>query len=213
MPTTHLLLEAGGVNLPITGEEVCGDGWAFHCNPLNTVAWCMVVDGLGHGELAYEASQEAIRIFNIYKENNLTPEIFMQKIHVALNKSRGAALAMAKIDLAQGRMDYIGIGNIAGVILTPLKRQSLISMPGIIGHAMRKLNSFSYVFPPHASLIMHSDGLISHWDTHLYPGLMHKPACLIASVLYRDYKRGRDDVTVIAIKNKTSIAVENSQII
>jgi hypothetical protein len=47
---------------------------------------------------------------------------------------------------------------------------------------------------------MHSDGLASRWDLGAYPGLrVHDPA-LIAAALYRDFARGRDDVTVLAAR-------------
>jgi hypothetical protein len=45
---------------------------------------------------------------------------------------------------------------------------------------------------------MHSDGLTTHWDVDRYPGLLHMHPSLIAGVLYRDFRRRRDDVTVLA---------------
>jgi len=50
-------------------------------------------------------------------------------------------------------------------------------------------------------LIMHSDGLTSKWDLNEYPGLASKHPSIIAAVLYRDFERERDDVTVLAAKN------------
>ena len=47
---------------------------------------------------------------------------------------------------------------------------------------------------------MHSDGLGTHWDLGTYPGLTARHPGLIASVLYRDFARRRDDVTVIVAK-------------
>jgi anti-sigma regulatory factor (Ser/Thr protein kinase) len=205
-----LWLETGAVCIPIAGEKLCGDGWLTHIDSVNGIGWCLVVDGLGHGEGAYEASQETLRIFNLHKNNNISLVDMMQKFHVALTKTRGTALALAKIDWAQKQLDYIGIGNISAVILTPRKRQSLISFGGIMGHSMRKLQTFSYPFPAGALLIMHSDGLISHWDLQRYQGLSQKPAPIIAGLLYRDYKRGRDDVTVIVVKNKLPVTPEKS---
>jgi hypothetical protein len=47
---------------------------------------------------------------------------------------------------------------------------------------------------------MHSDGLTSHWSLDAYPGLRLRHPALVAAVLYRDYQRGRDDVTVVVGK-------------
>jgi len=46
-------------------------------------------------------------------------------------------------------------------------------------------------------LIQHTDGLGTHWDVDRYPGLLGRSPSLIAAVLYRDFNRGRDDVTVL----------------
>ena len=44
---------------------------------------------------------------------------------------------------------------------------------------------------------MHSDGLATRWSLDAYPGLQRRHPGLVAGVLYRDYSRGRDDVTVL----------------
>jgi len=45
--------------------------------------------------------------------------------------------------------------------------------------------------------VIHSDGLGTHWDLGRYPGLAQREPSLIAGVLYRDFARRRDDVTVV----------------
>jgi hypothetical protein len=49
---------------------------------------------------------------------------------------------------------------------------------------------------------MHSDGLASHWRLEKYAGLTERHPALIAGVLYRDHKRPRDDVTVLAARER-----------
>lgn len=66
---------------------------------------------------------------------------------------------------------------------------------------MRRVQEFGFSFPAGAVLILHSDGLGSHWASTDYPGLAAKHAGLIAGVLYRDHDRGTDDVTVVVLKN------------
>ena len=41
------------------------------------------------------------------------------------------------------------------------------------------------------------DGLVSHWSIDAYPGLRARHPAIVAAVLYRDFNRGRDDVTVV----------------
>jgi hypothetical protein len=47
---------------------------------------------------------------------------------------------------------------------------------------------------------MQSDGLQTHWRLDRYPGLTARDPAVIAGTLYRDYSRGRDDVTVLAVR-------------
>ena len=49
-------------------------------------------------------------------------------------------------------------------------------------------------------LVMHSDGIGTRWDLMQYPGLLIKDPSLIAGVLYRDFARPHDDVTVVVLK-------------
>ncbi len=64
----------------------------------------------------------------------------------------------------------------------------------------RKFQEFAYPFPKGATLVMHSDGLISRWTLDAYPGLAAHDPALVAGVLYRDFQRGRDDVTVLVAR-------------
>ena len=57
-----------------------------------------------------------------------------------------------------------------------------------------------YPVPERGLLIMHSDGLQSRWSLEKYAGLVGQHPGVIAGVLYRDYTRGRDDVTVAAVQ-------------
>ncbi len=81
------------------------------------------------------------------------------------------------------------------------ERRQLVSHSGTLGHVMRRVQEFEFAFPAGALLILHSDGLATHWTLADYPGLAAKHAGLVAGVVYRDHDRGRDDVTVVVLKN------------
>jgi hypothetical protein len=51
---------------------------------------------------------------------------------------------------------------------------------------------------------------MSRWDLKLYPALAQRHPSLIAGVLYRDYNRSRDDVTVLVAKSAESVLERNS---
>lgn len=189
-------LELGVVHLPKPSEEVCGDAWAVEQRPGQSRV--LVADGLGHGPVAAEAAREAVRIFRENSQFDLVE--IVQRIHDALRSTRGAALAVAEVDLNTREVRFAGVGNIAGTIFAGGASRSMVSQNGTVGHQVRKIQEFVYPFPQEALLVLHSDGLATHWRLENYPGLAARHPSLIAGVLYRDFKRGRDDVTVVVAR-------------
>jgi hypothetical protein len=195
-------LEVGVVCLPKAGEEICGDAWAVEQFAGRSVV--LVADGLGHGPEAAQAASEAVKVFRAHP--HLTPAEMIEAIHTALRATRGAAVAIAEVDTLRHSVRFAGVGNIAGVIWTADENRHLVSHNGTAGLEVRKIQEFTYSWRAAASgepslLILHSDGLATHWDLARYPGLAQRHPSLIAGVLYRDFNRGRDDVTVVVAKS------------
>jgi hypothetical protein len=78
-----------------------------------------------------------------------------------------------------------------------------VSHNGIIGHEYRKISEFSHPWYAQSVLLLHSDGIGTHWDLDRYPGLLSRDPSLVAGILYRDFTRGRDDVTVVVVKGRS----------
>jgi anti-sigma regulatory factor (Ser/Thr protein kinase) len=185
----------GAVSVPAPGEVECGDDWAMVRRQGQILL--MVVDGLGHGPQAAEAAGAALEVFRGLK--TAEPVELIESAHAALRSTRGAALAIAGIDPTAGRIRYAGIGNISGVVVDGQdgRTTSMISHNGTVGHVVRKIQAFDYPWAADSLLVMHSDGLATRWDLNRYPGLTSRPPGLVAGILYRDFKRGRDDATVV----------------
>lgn len=196
-------MESGVVSVPMPGEEVCGDAWAVSEEP--GVSQWLVVDGLGHGIQAAEAAREAVRVF--HDQAHLGPTGILGAAHTALRSTRGAAMAIARVDRNRGEVRYAGIGNIAGVVLDggPGRGSHMVSQNGIVGHAVRKVQEFVYPWSGASLLVMHSDGLGTQWSLDRYPGLVARHPALVAGTLFRDVRRGRDDVTVLAARGGASL--------
>lgn len=188
--------EIGTVCLPKSGEDICGDRWVVETEADRTLI--LVADGLGHGPLAAQASSEAVRVFRSHL--NKSPQEIITLAHAALRSTRGAALAVAEINHQEKTLRFAGVGNISGCIFAQTGNQSLVSYNGTVGHELRKIQEFVYQWPVGGVLIMYSDGLGTQWRWERYPGLAARRPSLIASVLYRDFNRGRDDVTVVVAK-------------
>jgi hypothetical protein len=160
----------------------------------------MVADGLGHGPMARQASNEAVRI--ACENSSATVERLLELMHAALRPTRGAAASIAQFDLQAREIRFAGVGNVSGTIVGPDAAKSMAAHNGTLGHSLLKVRSFTYPWPVDGVLIMFSDGLGTHWKLDKYPGLSRKHPALIAGVLYRDFNRGRDDVTVIAVREQ-----------
>lgn len=189
-------LDVGGVCLACPGETVCGDGWAVQEQGACTVV--MLADGLGHGEPAADAAGQAIRAFG--GTRNGAPARIVGTLHQALRSTRGAAVGVAEVDLGRSLVTYCGVGNIAGLLLGAAGARHLASHNGTAGHEARKIDEFRYPWPEGGLLVLHSDGLTTHWSLDRYPGLSSRDPSLIAGVLYRDFARRRDDVTVVVAR-------------
>ncbi|HYX12986.1 MAG TPA: ATP-binding SpoIIE family protein phosphatase [Nostoc sp.] len=188
-------LEIGAICLPKQGEQISGDAWAYQVDRCRSLL--LVADGLGHGPAAATAASQAVKIF---QEHHRSPGAIVEAAHAALRSTRGAALAIAEIDFEQQSVRFAGIGNIAASIFSFAKHHHLLSHNGTVGHEVRKIQEFSYPWYANGLLIMHSDGLDSKWQLDRYPGLSQKHPSLIAGVLYRDFNRERDDVTVLVAR-------------
>jgi anti-sigma regulatory factor (Ser/Thr protein kinase) len=198
LPARTRAIEVGGLCLAMHGEPVSGDDWA-------TQEWrdqlsVLVADGLGHGISAHEASRTATDTFLAHPQYE--PGNLLEACHGALTRTRGAAVAAAKVLASAERGSFAGVGNIVCRVEASTANRHLVSHNGTVGHTMRKVQEFAFPWPRGALLVLHSDGLGTHWDFGTYPGLTSRHPALIAAVLYRDYDRGRDDVSVVVLRNR-----------
>ncbi|HEX5434202.1 MAG TPA: SpoIIE family protein phosphatase [Candidatus Angelobacter sp.] len=198
-PSTRMprLLDIAGFAVPVSGEQVCGD--ACHWIQSENRLAITLVDGLGHGFHAAEAAGEAVQIFQ--KHSTQPPAEILAYMHDALKKTRGAAAAVAEIRPLSGTITFAGVGNISAAVLSKTLSRNLVSHSGTLGHVMSRTQEFKVEWPRDAVLVMHSDGVQTRWDLSGYPGLMARSSAIIAGVLYRDFRRERDDSSVVVVKN------------
>jgi anti-sigma regulatory factor (Ser/Thr protein kinase) len=189
----------GAVNVALAGESVCGDAWTWRLRD-NRLA-VLVADGLGHGMQANEAAKAAVAVFG--REHELRPQRLVEDVHLALKATRGAAVSALAVDLERGVASYAGLGNVSCAIVAAAgTRQSLVSHNGTAGHQAPRVQEFNYPFARNSVAIMYTDGLGSHWSVNAYPGIGIRHPSLLAGLLYRDFSRRRDDVTVVVARHR-----------
>jgi anti-sigma regulatory factor (Ser/Thr protein kinase) len=181
---------------PYPGEKVCGDNWAFRDGASGRTL--MVADGAGHGVEAARAADLAVRTF--LEHADASCEEVVDRIHRALMPTRGAAVAVARIDDAVCTVRFAGVGNVCGIVVTAAGARRMVSYNGTAGHLAPRIREFAYDFTGTPLVILHSDGITGRWDLAAYPGLASQHPSLIAGVLLRDHRRARDDAAVVAMR-------------
>ena len=186
----------GGICTPISGEEHVGDGWSF-VRSADAFA-IMVADGLGHGIDAERASRLAVEAF--VASGLDAPSRIVQRAHDALRGTRGAAVAVVRVEGVEAR--FAGVGNVAGSVIADGVTRHMVSHPGIVGHQMSRVQEFTYPWSDRSLLVMASDGIRTQWRLDAYPGISRRRPTLIAATLWRDFSRGRDDATVVVAQGR-----------
>lgn len=186
----------GAVLAPYPGELVCGDNWSFMQSKAGPTI--MLVDGSGHGVEAARAAKVATEIFASNAAESC--ETIVAVMHSALAATRGAVVGVARIDTAARVVRFVGIGNIAGRLILAGELRHMVSHNGTVGHVAPRIREFTYKYAGNPLVILHSDGLTTRWSHAAYPGLAGQHPSLIAGVLLRDHRRGRDDASVVAMR-------------
>jgi anti-sigma regulatory factor (Ser/Thr protein kinase) len=192
--------EIGAVHVSHPNEEICGDDWDWTMRDDRFAI--LLADGLGHGRHAHDAAAAAVAVFQRLADQS--PSRVITEVHAALRPTRGAAVAIAEVDTDRGVVNYCGVGNIGAVVLSAHggERHGMVSHNGTAGHVAPRIHEFTYPVPPQSTIVMFSDGLSSHWTLSAYPGLTTRHPSVIAGVLYRDFSKRRDDVTIVVAKSR-----------
>lgn len=189
--------DVGVLSVPKDGEDVSGDGWA--ASHLPSGMQLLLVDGLGHGMLAHDAAVLAVDTFRSTAGGE--PVDVLRTLHAPLRSSRGATAGVFNIDTRARVLTYCGVGNIGAAVVTADRSRKLVSLNGTIGREPVQFKQFSAEWDPSSVLVAHSDGLTTRWRLD-EPGLAAKDPTLIAAVLFRDFARELDDVTVVVARQR-----------
>lgn len=149
---------------PHPAEEANGDQGALIRDRKGI--WVILADGLGHGPLAEEAAKKAINI--IYNSSRTTPEDLIKPIHEKLVSTRGSALSIAHIIPDEHKINWVGIGNVTGMLKYPSSRNgktemTFVNTNGTLGVSLPSLHKMEYSYAVGDILIMSTDGMQRDW--------------------------------------------------
>lgn len=190
-------MECQGLNVPIHGEAVSGDG--FSVIETKDGLRILVADGLGHGIEAHRAVRKAAEVFVTCTEESPTEAI--RCLHAQLRKTRGIVGLVVFFNSKARTWKTSGVGNISARWMGHTGTRNHVSYNGIIGYNIPTTMNDSVVsLDEYPQLIACSDGIKSRWDLARFPMIGQHHGMIIASALFKEFARGTDDTSVLVCK-------------
>ena len=178
---------------PFPGERFNGD--AYFIKRYEDMVIFAVIDGLGHGEGAQEASLTAVDCLENYYRRPFT-EIF-RLCHQRLKKTRGAAMSLCRISLKDRIMTHSGIGNVQTRVYSSEKAPAPFCINGTLGVAMQSVKVDDYPLPENYIIVMFSDGISGRFSPDNFPGFLNLKPQILAKRIIENHARDNDDATVM----------------
>lgn len=181
------------------GENVSGDG--FTSKRTDKYIKLMLADGLGHGPEANKAINEAATAFKVFPD--YSPSETLRFIHSSIKKTRGAVINIVGYEFGSKNWVSAGVGNIALRVNGPITVKNHMSYNGIVGHNIpTTMNDQIYSGNEFNQVMLCSDGIKTRMDLARHPQMYKYDAAILAAVIYKDYARRNDDMSVVIAKLK-----------
>jgi negative regulator of sigma-B (phosphoserine phosphatase) len=176
------------ISLPKIGERVNGDAIAI-CNGPDDRMLLAVIDGLGHGPIAAEASNAAVTLL---KAASLDQPVLtlMQSVHAALRGTRGAA---ATLCLLHGRkIEVCAVGNVQ--LTSTVSSVPLVLSAGVLGMRVPKFRVCQTELKKGTRLALYSDGISTRFRAEETQALSPEAAC---KQIIERHRKKEDDATIL----------------
>lgn len=180
-------------------ETDCGDG--YRIKHTDTEVMIFFGDGLGHGEYAKEAVDQAGNFFFESKETE--PVDLIRQMHEKVRRTRGLVGTVASLNKISNEWRICGVGNILTRMYTGISYKNYLPYNGTIGlNLPASMNASIIPCERNQHLIMCSDGLQTRWDLSKYPSILKYDTIMLAAAIYKDFNRGNDDSSILIVNVK-----------
>ena len=191
-------LEVGVAGRALEGEVRSGDLAVFA--PYDRGGLAAVIDGLGHGGDAADASAIAERVILAHASDQ--PEVLLQRCHQALRKSRGVVLTAAWFDLEAKELAWAGVGNVEarlvrGAAIYGDRHDSALVLGGVVGYNLPPVRPARTELLPGDAVAFATDGIEADYSNSLTPGL---PAQRLAERILSRHHRVTDDALAAVVR-------------
>jgi anti-sigma regulatory factor (Ser/Thr protein kinase) len=178
------------------GED---NGDAFVVKQWAESALVGVIDGLGHGPFAHCAAQAARQY--VESHFDLPLDQIFRGVGRACRATRGVVMVLARFDWGRGQMAFASVGNIEARVFPSSELFSFAIRRGVIGLNAPNPVVTEHPWPLGNVLILHSDGLRTHWSWNDFPDVAEQPAQSLAQEFLRLLAKKEDDATVIVVRS------------
>jgi hypothetical protein len=178
--------------MPVNGD-------AFVIKQWGESALVGVIDGVGHGQFAYNAAQAARQYVERHYDQPLA-DIFLG-VDRTCRATRGVVMGLARFDWGKGTLTFASVGNVEARVFASPEPMNFVVPRGILG-----LNAPRPVVAQHrwalsSVMVLYSDGLSTHWRWSDFPHLAKASATGAAQELLCTFAREADDATVLVVKS------------
>jgi len=192
------IAEWGVETRSIEGAFGCGDDCIVRWH--RTGGLVAVVDGLGHGPDASFAARAAIDVLNAHAGEG--PERLLTRCHEAARRTRGLTMAIASIDAKRGVMEWLGIGNVQGILIRARpgrqpSRESLLVRSGVVGQRIPPLVPTVVTLESGDILALATDGIQSGFESSIRA---KEGAQATATRILEHHARPSDDALVAIVR-------------
>jgi hypothetical protein len=174
------------------GELECGDQLGVVRDDLRSLV--VLADGVGHGPEAAAAARAAIAA--VTHEPWAPLGDILSRCHRELASTRGAAVALLRVDAARHEVEHVAIGNVE-VAAAAREATRWLAVPGIVGSRMRKVSVTQQRLHLGDVIAVHTDGVSRRLDLGRYFAL---DASSLASTLVEHYGSQHDDAACVVIR-------------
>jgi anti-sigma regulatory factor (Ser/Thr protein kinase) len=191
--------EVAIVARPHPDDTICGDDATFVRGDDDLVI--AVVDGLGHGPLAREAAARAIA--TVHAASHLPLPELLARCDGELAATRGAVMAVARIDFAAASLEHAAIGNIVTRIHdADGTAHPLLSTAGTLGvsRPTRRLTAERASLAAPRILSAVSDGIVTRLDLSGDVAVLRRHPIFVAHHVMSRFARGSDDALVLVAR-------------
>lgn len=189
-------VEVGVATMPKPGFTENGDGYVVRSWGSSLLVG--VLDGIGHGSLAHAATQKALSYIGSHFDQPF--DAVFSGIDIACRGTRGVVIALARFDWSAQTIEFASVGNVEARVFGVDPPLNFLARRGILGVNAPGPLVQTFPWPPRATLVLFSDGVVSHWGETALPNDPEVPASVTARRLLSEFNRLTDDATVLVVK-------------